>query len=154
MKRWLALLVATALLGASCSSDSETESEAVGIFDIQIGDCFNHSSNEADDEDVEVSEVSRTDCDASHDSEVFSKFDLADETEFPGTDRVVNDAYAGCVDRFGDYVGTDFVESDYYVGQFYPSESTWTQIGDREVICYLIYSAGQLEGSARDVGAE
>lgn len=110
----------------------------VGALSLQVGDCL------ADSTVGEVNDVPVVPCNESHDSEVFSVFDLPDG-EFPGDMTVDEDAEEGCTgEDFAEYVGIEYAESDLDVGFIKPSRDTWNGIDDREVICL----AATLDGTA------
>lgn len=130
------ILLALALLVAGCGGQGE-------VLSLEVGTCFN------DPEDASaVREVPVVDCDEPHDNEVFAVFTLAG-TVFPGEDDLRDDAVEGCSERFGAFVGEDYLFSELLLSAFWPSEASWEEAGDREVICYLYAPDGPLVGSQR-----
>lgn len=123
-----------------------TESVTDGdVFAIQVGDCLGSL------ETGEVSEVSIVPCDEPHDSEAFEAFDLADG-EFPGQEAIESEA-AQCQELFEAFVGTPLNESSLLVNFYSPTEESWEQRDDREILC-LVYdpegqTTGTLEGSEK-----
>jgi len=143
--RLVAGLVGVALLAASCSSDTTTRDDDgaivdegdVGVFDLQVGDCVNFRDGES-----EVTSLAGVVCDTPHDGQVFALFDLEGD-EFPGAETVVSEGQTGCVDRFEDFIGIGFQESIYFLDLLPPSEQTWNDRDDREVVCFAVPEAGE-----------
>ena len=138
-------VVATAVLGTATlvgCGGSEVATEAA------VGECF-QDPEETD----EVGELDKVDCDEAHDNEVIAVFDLEGD-DFPGADEVQSQAEEGCVGEFEDYVGSTFEESDLDLFTITPTEETWDEADDREVICsvYALDESpleGSVEGSER-----
>lgn len=131
-----AMLLALTLLVGACAADSE-------VLSLEVGTCFD------DPEDTSVvSEVPIVDCDEPHDNQVFAVFVLPGTT-FPGVDELRDDAVEGCSERFASYVGQDYLFSELLLSAFWPSEASWQEVDDREVICFLYATDGPLVGSQR-----
>ncbi len=152
-----ALVPLLAILSASCSATSEQDATVrdpsgavesagdVGVFALQLADCFNDpslSGATVADEAAEIEEVSAVPCDTPHDFQVFGQFDVSDATEYPGETALVDQADTGCVDRFEAFVGLDFASSRYGLSYLYPTPDTWAA-GDREILCSLGDPAGE-----------
>jgi Septum formation len=159
-------LLALALPGCSLEVDVDrtggepTETTAsptasgtsVNAFRVEIGDCLVDTVGTEELEDVDA--VHTVPCDQEHGSEVYATFDLEDASEYPG-DKTVDDlAFAGCEERFAEFVGIDYVDSRLELYTFQPSESSWTALDDREVVCLVYDPTGIMTGSARSLGAE
>ena len=101
----------------------------VDAFEVRVGDCFDDGAFASED----VSEVPGVPCSDPHDNEVYAAFDLTGE--WPGAESVEEQAYQGCYERFAAAIGMSYEESiiDYTV--IYPSEGSWQERGDREVLC-------------------
>ena len=101
----------------------------VDAFEVRVEDCFQDAALESED----VSEVPGIPCSDPHDNEVFAAFDVPGE--WPGDEAIEEMAYQGCYDRFAGAIGKSYEESiiDYTV--IYPSEGSWQERGDREVLC-------------------
>ena len=61
-----------------------------------------------------------------------------------------------CKAAFADYVGIDYDSSTLYLSFYYPTEETWTQINDREILCivtttddFATKTTGSVKGSAK-----
>ena len=95
MRTWLKALGAVLLvlaLATSCSDDSTsdnstrdeegniTEGGDVGVFALEVGDCFDQPP------DGNIEEVAGVPCDEPHDTEVYAKFDMegGDDAPYPG----------------------------------------------------------------------
>ena len=105
------------------------EAGTVDAFEVRVGDCFQDAAFASED----VSEVPGIPCSDPHDNEVFAVFDVPGD--WPGDEAIEEMAYQGCYDRFAGAIGKSYEESiiDYTV--IYPSEGSWQERGDREVLC-------------------
>lgn len=132
----LAILVLAAGLGA-CSTD-------VAANKLEVGDCTDQDLSGS------VGEVDTIDCAEPHAAEVFAVFDLEGD-EYPGVSAIQADSVEGCQgDRFTDYVGVPYPQSEIFVAYLVPSEETWNEADDRTVICFAVTGDGSpLEGSVQ-----
>jgi hypothetical protein len=137
--RRLVLAVAGALLVGCTSSGTD-------VFSLEVGDCFQDPDSTVD----EIREVEAVDCEEPHDNEVFAVFDLPDG-DFPGADAISAASLDGCLERFEDFVGTPYPDSELYATWLFPTESSWGE-DDREVVCVLFADGEQLEGSMQGSG--
>jgi Septum formation len=127
---------------------TRAQAEDVGAFVIEDGDCINLPDGNL------VESVKRVPCAQAHDAEVYSLFDLAEAAAaYPGADAVNESAADGCVDRFADFVGVAYEYSVLDVFYLHPTEESWNQIDDREVVCLVTpMDGGQLTGTMRGSG--
>lgn len=102
------------------------------VATAEVGDCV-VTADIPDD----VTEIPTVDCSEAHDAQVVGKFDL-DDGDFPGTDAVQSAAEEGCVSEFESFIGAAYADSSLEVSYVYPTEQTWDQANDREVICFAI----------------
>ncbi|MEE8601881.1 septum formation family protein [Euzebya tangerina] len=119
------------------------------VFELAVGTCFNNPGT-AD----EIENVAEVPCETPHDNEVFALVDFpgADGEPFPGREPIQQFADEQCRGAlFSDYVGSEYLESRYFVSQLTPTEGSWDQ-GDREIVCILFSSGEQLSGSVRGAG--
>ena len=147
MRTWLKALGAVLLvlaLATSCSDDSTsdnstrdeegniTEGGDVGVFALEVGDCFDQPP------DGNIEEVAAVPCDEPHDTEVYAKFDMegGDDAPYPG-DAAVQTASEDCIGAlFEDYVGLDYQTSRFQAFPITPTQQTWeSDLNDREIIC-------------------
>jgi hypothetical protein len=157
MKRIIgAAVIAVAAFGGAGAFDDNTvrddsgaivEGGGLGAFAIQIGDCFNIP----EDTDIVMS-LEAVPCALPHDAEAFASFDLTG-TAWRGDDAVGEEAWFGCYEPFGTYVGTPWDDStlDYWTLQ--PTMESWDELDDREVTCALTTVDGsKLTGSMKGSG--
>jgi hypothetical protein len=101
--------------------------------DLTAGTCFDVPA-----EETNISTVTRRDCTAAHDAEVFLVTENTTATSYPislSLDSFIDEA---CVPVFATYVGETFDESeDYTIGYFYPNREAWDS-GDRTFTCYVV----------------
>jgi len=145
--------VALAVLAGCGSTNAEPERDSTGqvlapttvdAIDIHLADCFNNPGAES------VEEVMVVPCAEPHDFEVFHSFELEDG-HYPGDDAVQEEWFKGCLAEFEAFVGTAFDESALDVSAIYPTEQTWNELEDREVLCSVTAIDGtRRTGSARN----
>ena len=124
-----------------------TAAGSVGAFEVRVGDCFNDEAFE----NTEISEISAVPCSEPHDNEVYAAFDITGE--WPGDERVEQLAYEGCLERFAGAVGRSYEESVIDYTTIYPTQGSWNQRNDREVLCVGYHmEAEKLNGSIRGSG--
>lgn len=146
-------LLTLALLTLACAAERDEAGEiieggSVGAFDVQIGDCYDDPILGAD----EVTEVSAKPCDEPHDNEVFALFDVP-LTEYPGDEAITALADEGCLERFEAFVGAPYEESVIAVTHMTPSENSWRDVDDREVVCVVYHmDLEKLTGTVRNTG--
>lgn len=130
-------LVAGAVLVAACGGGQS-------VFSIDVGTCF-------DDQDEEVvSSVPEVDCAEPHDNEVFALLTYDESDVYPGQDALFERGKELCIDEFESYVGMSYAESDLEVFPITPSEDSWNDRDDREIICALYaLDLSKLTGSMR-----
>ena len=115
---------------------------SVGAFEVQVGDCFDDEAFESD----EISELPAVPCANEHDNEVYAAFDLTGE--WPGDERVEELAHDGCFDRFAGAIGKTYEDSEIDFTTIYPTQGSWKERNDREVLCVGYHMEGQtLTGS-------
>ncbi|WP_277050469.1 septum formation family protein [Ruania albidiflava] len=102
------------------------------VASADVGTCVNSSDFEGD----EVTDIPEVDCSEEHDAQIFHKFDM-DDGDFPGNDAIRSAAEEQCVPAFEEFVGTGYQESSLDISYIGPSEDTWDQADDREVLCFL-----------------
>ena len=147
-------LFAAALLVAACAPAERNDSGeiasagSVDAFSMRVGDCYDDQMFFSG----EVTDVPGVPCDQPHDNEVFALFDLQG-SDYLGDDVTLELADAGCLERFHSYVGAAYEESVLAITHLVPSEGSWTQIKDREVICVAYHMEFEkLTGSVMNTG--
>ena len=134
--------------------DDADEGEQTSVFDLETGDCFGAAAGEVEGEEVET--VTVVDCDSPHVFEVFGVFDheADDDEPYPGDDGLLEYADGECQPLFEDYVGIDYQSSIYWITSVTPSQETWDDGDDREIVCALKLGeeAEETTGSAEGTG--
>lgn len=151
--KFVVALIAGVFLLTACSSDDTTRNEdgeiveggELGVFAVQEGDCINFP-----DADDLVDAFDAVACDEPHDGEIYELFDIEGFDDFPGDAAVSTEGSDGCLTAFETFVGIDYNSSIFFFTFFSPTEDTWNELDDREVICVLTPAEGepQLVGSA------
>jgi len=120
------------------------EAGAVGAFRIQVGDCL------ADPGTGLVETVDAVPCSDPHQSEAYHSFELT-FLDWPGEEGLSEAAGQGCYDQFFPFVGMTYEQSIYDFTWLEPTEASWNEIDDREVVCFVsLYDGGDKTGSARN----
>lgn len=109
--------------------------ESAGLDPAGVGECLDLAV-----EGANVVDTIEVPCDQAHDAEAFHRILLA-SGPFPGDAALADEADAACLERFEDYVGTDYAESEYWLDSLVPTEAGWAA-GDREVVCLLVSGDG------------
>jgi Septum formation len=143
---------------AGCSSGPERDPETgelleagdVDVFELRVGDCL---SGFAD--DAQVSTIHAVPCGEEHTDEIYAEVPIPDgdgDGEYPGDDAIVELANTGCYDRFAEFIGLSWEDSELDFGFLAPTEQSWEE-GDRQVLCLVGDPTrpltGTLEGAAR-----
>ena len=125
-----------------------TAAGSVGAFEVRVGDCFNDEAFESS----EISEIPAVPCSEPHDNEVYAAFDLTGD--WPGAEKVAENANEGCLDRFPAAIGKGYEDSVLDYTTIEPTEESWKQVDDREVLCVAYHMeyeklTGTVRGSGR-----
>ena len=154
----LAVAVALTSLAVGCGLIPETgpsrdengvvtESGELAAFDLQLGDCFNDPGLD------QVETVTVVPCSLSHDFEVYHLFQM-DDGPYPGADAIRDEWIQGCLAEFESFVGISFDVSALDISAIFPTEESWNELDDREVLCSVTAVSGlPRSGSARDSAA-
>lgn len=152
MKRVIAgvAVVAAAVFGGANAFDDNTvrdesgvivEGGGLGAFAMRVGDCVNLPDNPL------IASLEAVPCADPHDAEVYALFDLADGG-YPGENTVSDASIDGCLDRFEGFVGTPYEFSELDIYWLEPTEDSWNELDDREVVCTVVNLDGsKLTGS-------
>jgi len=150
------VLVAVSLAISGCGSLGDggpsrngegqiVEAGVLDAFDLRVGDCYNGDQ-------VEVSRVMTVPCADGHDFEIFHSFNL-DQEVFPAPEELTDLSIKGCLREFELFVGSSFDVSSLNLSWLYPTEQSWAELGDRQVMC-SVRPVDELprQGSARGTG--
>jgi hypothetical protein len=136
------LVAALAVTGAACSKDKAkreggeiTKAGPISVFDLRPGDCLL-----PDDKTVgEIEKINAVPCSEKHTQEVFALPEYTDEGGvYPGEDEIKKFADASCLEAFGSYTGTDYLDSNLFFTYLHPSLDSWNDGDDRQVICVIV----------------
>lgn len=119
-----------------------TEAGGLGAFSIRVDDCIQLPDAS------EVQSVEGVPCDRPHDAQAFATF-LMPDGAYPGAVAIDRATDEGCMDRFEAYVGVAYEDSELDFTAFHPTSASWTEGGDREIVCFVVDPAGKLTGEAR-----
>ncbi len=126
----------------------------IDAFAMRVGDCFDDTQDifDAGSAGAEVQELPGLPCSDPHDNEVYAVFDVRFEA-FPGDVSMSNEATNACLKYFEGFIGTSYEESVLDIFSLYPTDASWSQMNDREVVCAVYHIngkklTGSIEGSA------
>jgi hypothetical protein len=150
-----ALLAVTPL--ASCSGGGSGGSSSESVFNVKTGQCFTTPLKVK----AELSSLHRVSCASPHTQESYavvpyqaSAAQLAsgapDSGAYPGADALTQFAKGACAQRFGGYVGRDYLDSSLFFTYLLPSARSWEQEDDRTILCFITTTGGTLTNSVRD----
>lgn len=149
----VAALAGCSLLGGADEPERNEEGDVTAASDadafaIRVGDCL-----ETMDWGTEgFSSVPVIPCAEPHESEVYAAVDLPDG-DYPGDESIATQSDEFCAGEFESFVGAAWETSALSYGYLSPSQDSWEQGNDREVLCLIMDPAGlttgSLAGSAR-----
>lgn len=140
-----ALLVTT----SGCSVFGDDDDQA-SVFSVKVGECFLAPAEV----EAQIADLDRVDCADAHDHEAYAVVTYesgdpeVDPDEYPGDEALTKFADGTCAQRFGEYVGVDYLDSKLFFTYLLPSPRSW-QEEDRKVICLVTSAGNQLQGSVK-----
>lgn len=120
----------------------------VSVFDLEPGSCVDDNALAPG----LVTDVTVVPCEQPHSHEVYHRVTYAGPTQEYDAAALRTFASDQCTQSFATYVGLPYDRSRYYYLQLAPSEDSWNDSGDRDVVCLLFLQGSQLTGSARATG--
>lgn len=149
-------VIGVVLLGSACSSGAHrskgaiTKAGDISVFDVSVGDCL----NPGDKIGTEIANIKAVPCKDPHTHEVFAlpKYPGTSDV-YPGDDKLKSFANAQCLEAFGKYTGTDYLDSKLFFSYLQPSIRSWNEGKDRTVMCVIVATGKPVTGSVRVAGA-
>jgi hypothetical protein len=143
----LATLLLVLLAGCSTgaprnSAGQVTAAATTDAFSIKVGDCV----GKLDGDSAET--LALTPCDQAHFWEAYASSTL-EGTDFPGTSTINDLSDEACGDAYEGFMGVAIDDSRYEVTYLSPTKESWTLAQDREVVCLVGTSSGNLTGSLK-----
>jgi hypothetical protein len=149
MKATLSLAAVLLVLLTGCSTDAPRDSAGqvtaaatTDAFSIKVGDCVGKLDGDS------AKELPLTPCDQTHFWEAYASSTL-DGTDFPGTSQVNDLSDKACSAAYKGFMGIVLDDSKYEVTYLSPTKESWTQAQDREVVCLVGSSNGNITGSLK-----
>jgi hypothetical protein len=137
------------VLLTGCSTDAPRDSAGqvtaaatTDAFSIKVGDCVGKLDGDS------AQKLPLTPCDQPHFWEAYASSKL-DGTDFPGTSQVNDLSDKACSSAFEGFVGIARGDSKYEATYLSPTKESWTQAQDREVVCLVGSSSGNITGSLK-----
>lgn len=116
------------------------------VFSIRVGDCLNDAGTSGT-----VTTAPIVPCDEPHDSEAYASFQLQDGA-YPGDDAISAAADELCYGAFETFAGIAWEDSVYDYSYYLPTQDSWNNRGDREVLCTIFDRDGQVTGTLKNIG--
>lgn len=138
----LLLLVAGCASGPRDSAGQVTAAATTDSFSVRVGDCLDRLPTDA------AAELPLLPCDQPHYWEAFATSTLVGD-DYPGNAAVRDQADKACSAEFADFVGVKVDTSKLDLTMLTPTKETWTQAGDREVVCLVGRPGGGVTGTLR-----
>jgi hypothetical protein len=147
------LLCALVLTGA-CSKKSAkrdhgaiTKAGLVSVFDLRPGDCLLPDKKVSG----EVDKINAVPCSDPHTQEVFAVPEYPDKNggAYPGEGEIKKFADAACLEAFGTYTGTDYLDSHLFFSYLHPSVDSWNSGDDRQVVCVVVATGKEMTGTVK-----
>jgi hypothetical protein len=138
----LVLLAGCSTDGPRNSAGQVTAAATTDTFSIKVGDCVGKLDGDS------AQELPLTPCDQAHFWEAYASSTL-EGTDFPGTSQINELSDKACSAAYKGFVGIAMDDSKYEVTYLSPTKESWTQATDREVVCLVGSSSGNLTGSLK-----
>ncbi|NQV05865.1 septum formation family protein [bacterium] len=124
-----------ALIAGACSST---------VLTLDEGDCFNDP-----DSFTQVESVDTVDCAEPHDNEVYEVI-TSSAPSWPGDETMKAESFEVCLAAFEPFIGVSYDVSRWDIAALWPSQQSWDDADDREIICAVYDISGeQVTGTAR-----
>ena len=130
--------------GVRDTAGQVTAPATTDTFSVRVGDCLDRLPTESTDK------LSLLPCDAAHFWEAFASATLTG-TDYPGNSAVRDQGKQACATSFQAFVGVASKKSKYDLSMLTPTKETWTQAGDREVVCLVGSSSGNVTGTLKGI---
>ncbi|HEY2042203.1 MAG TPA: septum formation family protein [Jatrophihabitans sp.] len=144
------IVVVLALSACSPFGRGKQKTSSVSVFSVKPGECFGAPGSVK----TELSSLTRTPCTSAHAQEAYAlvTYHAADgstPTTYPGADALTNFAQGSCAQRFGDYVGVQYLDSSLFFTYLLPSARSWENQSDHDTICFVTTAGGTLTASVK-----
>lgn len=154
----LVALAVVVLSAAGCGKAKDVPHN-ISVFAVRPGQCFEAPTSVK----VQLSTLKETPCTKPHTQEAYAvvKYEssgggptLASTgvslgSNYPGGDVLTTFAQGVCAQRYGPYVGVDYLDSKLFFTYLLPSARSWTQADDRNVICFVTTTGATLTSSVK-----
>lgn len=117
------------------------------VFKAEVGDCF----KAAGEVKAQVSELEKVSCAEPHAHEAYAlvAYEPPEDTQaYPGEDVLDRFARGVCAEEFGEYVGINYLDSDFFYTYLNPSPRSW-QEQDRTTLCFVMAAGKPLVGTVK-----
>jgi hypothetical protein len=143
----IALLLVLVALTSACSDDKAkredgdiTEAGPISVFDLRPGDCLFPDQEKTV---GEIENINAVPCEEPHRQEVFAtpEYPADDGEAYPGEAEIQTFADAACLEKFEEYTGEDYLNSNLFFTYLHPSVDSWND-DDRMIVCVIVTPGG------------
>jgi len=142
------LLAASIGLTGCGAFGGKSKNASESVFKVEVGQCFNPPGTVK----AELSKLSKVACDQPHTEEAYATVPYAGKDgndAYPGDAALKTFADGVCAQRYTGYVGTDYLDSNYFFTYLLPSARGWEQQKDRTVLCFVTTTGELLTSSVK-----
>lgn len=127
---------------AAGTGTSVDGAEGISVGELQVGTCFDDPAFGGD--AATVTETTRVQCFDPHDAEVYAvvRYTQGPDDPYPGEEAAQDYANDRCLDRFEDFVGIPYEQSQLDIASLWPTQASW-DAGDREATCAVFHVENQ-----------
>lgn len=138
----LALALAGCTGGPRDGGGQVTAAATTDTYSVRVGDCLDKLPTESADE------LPLLPCSTPHYWEAFATSTLT-ASDFPGNAAVKAQAQEACEAAFEPFIGLAAKKSKLDLTMLTPTKDTWTEFDDREVVCLVGSSTGNITGTLK-----
>jgi len=156
---WIPFALAIVMVSAAGCGKAKNVPHNISVFAVRPGQCFVAPTSVK----AQLSTLKVTPCSKPHTQEAYavvkyeapgggaslSSTGIALGSSYPGGDVLTTFAQGVCAQRYGPYVGVDYLDSKLFFTYLLPSARSWTQADDRNVICFVTTTGATLTSSVK-----
>ncbi|MGH7486718.1 MAG: septum formation family protein [bacterium] len=143
-------VISGVLAGCSWFGGGKSGTASESVFSVVPGQCFQAPGKVQ----AELSSVQRVACTKAHTREAYAIVPYTAPagttgSAYPGSDALSSFAKGACAQRYGAYVGVDYLDSSLFFTYLVPSARSWEQDNDRKIICFVTTTGAMLTKSVK-----
>lgn len=126
------------------TNSAPATAEDVDVFSIRPGDCLSDEVGTGT-----TSSLGVISCDQPHSGEIYASVITASTGAYPGDTVIQDEADNRCEEEFTPFVGVPWASSALDISYFTPTQESWDNYADREILCIVEDPSGPTVGSLR-----